>query len=116
MAGMTFPDFVAQSCCNACCPTGVTAQVVDAAATGACGCQQGAACGCGCCCCCRCNGNVQGAQTRPCNQQTTAVGGTSTACCRNGTVDPIWGCRPRVCGGIGSNPLNPCCGWGGIFR
>ena len=108
MAGMTFPDFVALSCCNACCPTGVTAQVVDAAATGACGCVQNAGCGCNCCCC-RCCGNVQGTQA-------TAVQAASTACCQNGTVDPIWGCRPRVCNGIGSNPLNPCCGWGGIFR
>lgn len=126
MAGMTFPNFAFYSCCEACCPSGIKAQVVDAAAAGLCGCVLGTSCGCDCCCqcCCRCRcgcnkcgcGNVQSANT---GYKVLSVSQTPCGCgcgmhrpqsC--GEVDPVWGVRPQSCGcgfGLGSDPLNPCC-------
>ena len=102
--GITFPNFVANACCNRCCEPGVVAQRVDSIA------DQTPNCCCCCCGCCGCNGsvagtsncscgNVAGTASRPCRRP--AVGGASGGNCR--PADPIWG----DIGGIGAGPRPP---------
>ncbi len=66
--GITFPDFVSNSCCNPCCENAVAGQ-----STGGCGCGcgnvGGTSCGCNRCGCnscnsCACNPWLPGCNTR----------------------------------------------------
>ena len=92
LSRMTFPDFVANACCNPCCrDNGVVAQVQAAQDTGCCRC-------CCCCNCCGCGncGNVGGASNGCGN-----VGGVSDRRCNRGSVGGAYDDHRPIWGGIG---------------